>query len=109
MSETKHTPGPWRIWSSGVLGRGKQFIHAGKGESPCLDKSFRCVAAIGELEMTPEESEANARLISAAPELLEALELCVKRMAELQEHTSYPLAWPRVVAMEAIAKAKGTK
>ncbi len=49
--------------------------------------------------------EHNARMNERA-ELLEALESCSKRMAELQEHTNYPLAWPRVQAADAIEKAR---
>ncbi len=49
----------------------------------------------------------NSRLIADALELLEALESCIARMAELQEHANYPLAWPRVKAMDTIRKAKG--
>lgn len=54
-----------------------------------------------------ENYKANADLIAAAPDLLEALEACAKRMEELQKITNYPLAWPRTLAQKAIAKARG--
>ena len=47
-----------------------------------------------------EELEANARLIAAAPEMLQALERIDANAAESVE-------WIRRVAREAIAKAKG--
>lgn len=45
--------------------------------------------------------------MSAAPELLEALQACEERMTELQKYTNFPLAWPRIMARDAIAKATG--
>ncbi|MFU7023757.1 hypothetical protein ACM75T_30090 [Pseudomonas aeruginosa] len=68
----KHTPGPWcqDKWGSlmteggqDVLLRGITTISAGSDERIA-------------------EAEANTRLISAAPELLEALEACVARITE---------------------------
>lgn len=53
MSEAKHTPGPWRV-------SGKQSIRAGEQ---------RYVA-----KATWDNGEANAHLIAAAPDLLEALQ-----------------------------------
>lgn len=63
-----------------------------------------CINRVGGI--TAEDLEA-LQLAAAAPDLLDALEECVQRMAELQEHTNYPLAWPRVKAMDAIKKARG--
>ena len=53
------------------------------------------------------DGEKLARLFCASPDLLAALQACVDRMAELQKVTNYPLAWPRVQAAEAIARATG--
>ncbi len=39
-------------------------------------------------------------------QLLEALKACNDRMTELQSVTNYPLAWPRIMAREAIARAE---
>ena len=59
MSDAKHTPGQWEThWSHDVTGYPAFYIHGLSGEqkydAPALD--------------------ANARLISAAPEMLAALE-----------------------------------
>ena len=63
MSETKHTPGPWR-----VAPRSDYPEHADIN----VDAGTRgYVALCG--KAGDEEAEANARLIAAAPELLDAL------------------------------------
>lgn len=55
-----HTPGPWR--------------YAGHGGTHVLDSNGRCIGDAPQPHgMPPEEGEANARLIAAAPEMLEAL------------------------------------
>lgn len=56
---------------------------------------------------TELEKRANVRLIVAAPKLLAACKAMLERMEELQKVTNYPLAWPRVLAADAIAKAEG--
>lgn len=59
---TQHTPGPWNI--SGVRDGGGLWLHIGAAGSPMVLASMNEVHA---------DTEANARLIAAAPELLEAL------------------------------------
>jgi hypothetical protein len=75
--ETKHTPGPWKIDPLSYGPSGKW--------NPCNRKNIRIFApdasgtgfimteCVGP-ENIPQEQHANARLIAAAPELLEALE-----------------------------------
>jgi hypothetical protein len=65
MSETKakHTKGPWEIDLSVIHGN---FVVGNKDGRPIVE-SFLC----------DDESAANARLIAAAPELLEALEALI--------------------------------
>ncbi len=91
----RHTPGPWKM------------IKPGHGH----DTKYRCVQ-IGKDEMytTLEMLPADARLIAAAPELLEAL----KRMVDVcKTSTAHFKAWSGneargIEAMEsAIAKAEG--
>lgn len=69
MSERKHTPGPW---STGIVFGFTEVV------APTLN-----VANIR--GRTIPEQDANARLIAAAPELLEALEECVHALAEWVE------------------------
>lgn len=59
--ETKHTPGEWEIKSE-TARQNARVIHKEQGF---------CIATINPID----EAEANAKLISAAPELLEALQL----------------------------------
>ena len=77
MSETKHTPGPWR--------------ECGHDRNGCVCRQIWgtsvdmivCVASppIGTSDLmpvpTPEQEAANARLIAAAPDLLAALKFLV--------------------------------
>jgi hypothetical protein len=77
---TKHTPGPWIVTGN--------FIDC--DTPPC-----RIAVALASPEM-----EANARLIAAAPELLEALKACEPWCNDNRAV---------VMAREAIAKAEGTK
>ncbi len=85
---TKHTAGPWE--SQATAGHdihGQSSVY-----SECDGKDIAIVY----------DGEANARLIAAAPELLEALR-------EIQDHlyTKQDFARCREMARAAIAKAKG--
>lgn len=60
---SKHTPGPWK-----VVENGGRMVGVMKGRSWVVYKS-------GNDCMMTDELEANANLIAAAPDLLEALEL----------------------------------
>jgi hypothetical protein len=71
--ETKHTPGPWTLdaqYPDEIVGcDGKRRIgevYGGRFVGDCSDPQYEI----------PAEVLANARLFAAAPELLEALELC---------------------------------
>ena len=108
----KHTPGPWRndySPSTGFgCGYGKSQIIAAKGQA------IAGVAAVqpqagpmyrdgGLSQETFDELEANARLIAAAPELLEALKECLA----LVGNDNLPMDTNDVLdrALAAIAKA----
>jgi len=89
MSDTKpkHTPGPWKAHAEG----GTVF-----GELGLLIAS------------TPDRNAENARLIAAAPELLEALECLLSLGAS--EHFGKWDDWEEVKAAKAaIAKAQGER
>jgi len=85
----EHTPGPWEL-SENELG---------------VTSSVGSTWPIARMEIgwTPEERRANARLIAAAPELLEAAEAVVKAESNIQ----WPIS-PWITTLgAAIAKAKG--
>ena len=94
MSESKHTPGPWVIKKSAL----SYFIDARLKGSTMQE-----VAYIGATEIN-EQQGANARLISAAPDLLEALEFMLSEFGKQDGHTDYSAIDK---AEAAIKKAKG--
>jgi hypothetical protein len=103
---SKYTPGPWK--TDDFDDDAPFAILAGR----------QAVCMLGEHgELKPfrafENAKANARLIAAAPELLEALELCLQKLAAMAEHFGdrWPFDLNRVraetAARAAIAKATG--
>lgn len=104
MSGVKHTPGPWVVDPhhagdvQDAMGReiGSTYQAANLGEEWSI---------MGDIPWDAETMAANARLIAAAPDLLEALE-------SLVEHTngiSLPVTahMMRNRARDAIARARG--
>ncbi len=95
------TPGPWIVeapYFSEVQTMERESV-ASCWHSDCNGKS---VTISGVIECSPEESAANARLIAAAPDLLEALKDAVCALDCCGK--DYPAAEK---AREAIAKATG--
>lgn len=69
MTATAHTPGPWKVVLHGKAAYVSMFIGKdGLPPSATGDAQFSVQPYI-----RPAEAEANARLIAAAPDLLEAL------------------------------------
>ena len=66
--ETKHTPGPWELeeWEFDYGPTGDFSIYQSRSKTPRMP--IACV----QLPFHGKRTEANARLIAAAPELLEA-------------------------------------
>lgn len=71
MSEFKHTPGPWRISRTSGM---EIFINQDYDQPNRVPGYF---AEVRRFTSDHEQVDANARLIAAAPELLEALEQLV--------------------------------
>jgi hypothetical protein len=96
MSEQpKHTPGPWYWDDEDAL---PWTDYDGVEHAPFLvDRNGRYVMTGSDIRIP---KEANARLISAAPELLEALK-------ELRDWYKDATGLPAVAANAAIAKAEG--
>jgi hypothetical protein len=99
---TQHTPGPWSY--RGSLGPhsnphllGPHVVENATGIQIAILNGWRS-----------EVSEANARLIAAAPDLLEALKLCEKNIDSLlaSAHPKVFDIWLNVVRA-AITKATG--
>ena len=88
----KHTPGPWRIEDGARI-------------MPPHNATQLPIAKMGQLQHE-SQIEANARLIAAAPELLEAAELALKVLEQSGMITRQLLDADKELRA-AIAKAKG--
>lgn len=104
MSESKHTPGPWEIV------RTEPSSH-GVGRFKIISGQW----SVAETFCGINEEEANARLIAAAPDLLEACEASLNALVGIIESDYQTRSNPRpadndpavVLLRAAIAKAKG--
>ena len=63
---SKHTPGPWHVEERGLYVRDRVWVSAGDVRVAQVDQEYYGAEPVG-------TSRGNARLIAAAPELLEAL------------------------------------
>ena len=73
-----YTPGPWKVRTAHNV-----YLEA------CAGRKFICSLPLFSLISTNRESNANARLIAAAPELVEALEGIVQEWAGGVAFTEY--------------------
>lgn len=105
MSKQKHTPGPWEVCTEQENPPVFSIVH-----DTCPDQGGDCVYVIEagyQADMTIKDfcfgipSEADANLIAAAPELLEALEALLDYEDGIQK------AAAEQMARAAIAKAGG--
>ena len=92
--ETKHTPGPWQAKRNGYSG-GQYDVNAqnGRGKLIC--------------ETSGHDSDANARLISSAPDLLWYLQELTESVQTLAKRHGYQTPQCLPQALAAIAKATG--
>jgi hypothetical protein len=97
--ETKHTPGPWKIHHN--IGH-KNELGIIADNAPCI------IAIMGNQKEWPKEAEANANLIAAAPELLEACKFFIELYDESQSNSdkSYAADSGAELISAAIAKAE---
>jgi hypothetical protein len=100
--ETKHTPGPWEWVGRDLEQKGGEYKTVIGSEVSCGTFCYG-----GSVDMTV--SEADARLIAAAPELLEALILLEHEMVESGNAQSRDYGWKPAIekTRAAIAKATG--
>lgn len=71
---SKHTPGPWRLSASSPNIIKQDYTYLGLDEESGVLIGSACGNDKSGFYPDEDEGRANARLISAAPELLEALE-----------------------------------
>ncbi|MCE1001859.1 hypothetical protein [Pseudomonas sp. NMI1173_11] len=92
---SKHTPGPWRV------GRHSSEVIADMpADPPFRGMTDDCVKHYGGYLVAESCAADDARLIAAAPELLEALENLENDCGQIPDH-----AWELI--QSAIAKARG--
>lgn len=70
MENSKHTPGPW-------VAKGKQYEPGTGLTRGIYSPGNRYICFVGVSDTNDEETDANTRLIAAAPDLLKALKDCL--------------------------------
>ena len=94
---SKHTPGPWKwdgdVWNYDKKEEAPWLIDTMGSPVPILGGTIRCA------------KEADARLIAAAPELLDALRAMIAWVNA--ESGTYPCGYTGALVASAIAKATG--
>ncbi|WP_409287911.1 hypothetical protein [Pseudomonas aeruginosa] len=90
MSKQSYTPGPWEQRNNRVFSGGKCICSNVNAASPTTQNIAEDVAM----------SIANAKLIAAAPDMLEALQVCIQQITALCSADDVPDQ-----ARAAIAKA----
>lgn len=75
MNDPSHTPGPWINDNGLVYGKNTEFVGA-----PSWD-----IYDASEWHGHAEEAQANAKLIAAAPDLLEALQTVLSGISRIPE------------------------
>lgn len=100
-----HTQGNWKVSkeNSGIYIVGDSYI------AQISDWSTENSSDKDTNKSLKEEAAANARLIAAAPELLEALKLLIDGIERKDEFKSYSIEDGLAKARIAIAKAEGEK
>jgi len=110
MEKTKHTPGPWGIMSHHRDAHGKfDYIRIGHDSRGQYGPDFIQVDALHWTAEGQEQANANARLIAAAPDLLEALKGLLNAIAGgiSTEALNMSKKGNMGRAYDAIAKAEG--
>lgn len=108
MTDTKHTLGPWGVSSIGLTNDGKRAVASDDAGIAWVHPQTPYKRGDG-WQHHCEEREANARLIAAAPDMLNALLSAEIAVAELcQDQDPANECWVTLAAVRAaIAKAKG--
>lgn len=101
MSEARHTPGPWQ---NQEMLSGTTSAHGSRVVSFITTGPENVADVCDSRGISEEEARANARLIAAAPELLEAL----AKLIGCIDHGSDDPTATLDAARAAIAKATGT-
>ena len=103
---SKHTPGPWHVIDGGPHWNCPEIKNFQVREGCKSERGYDVAwSDAGELVVEHVYEEADARLIAAAPELLEALIEAEKIVSEHYKHTHELVTHMKICA--AIARATG--
>ena len=109
-NEPKHTPGPWEVQRAFPRMTEIWQAHAGRTTSYHVARALAAIPGFGNEDSPPvEHAEANARLIAAAPELLEVSKRFRAELADVVGMCAGDAELARLLADvdAAIAKATG--
>lgn len=99
-TKTKRTPGPWTVGRMGMIFEEKTGQEIGHVRSTAINPCDR--------SYTASNMEANARLIAAAPDLLDALRHTLARLDDIESRGSISFRSDVIGDIRAaIAKAEG--
>lgn len=101
VHDVVHTPGPWRVDETVALGAYGVWT-----DGECMRQVCRVYNGVDD-SLPRQERDANARLIAAAPELLEALQVLWKEVAESGNGWANDFGWrnAREKTLDALDKA----
>jgi hypothetical protein len=106
MKNRQHTPGPWYVGTE-FNDQGRHIYAAQKVRHEDGDEWHPLIACTDDDERLVDW-QANAVLIAAAPDLLEALKYCRQKIAYMQTHGEWYSPGRAIeMADTAIAKATG--
>jgi hypothetical protein len=101
--KAEHTKGPWKV--SGAGHDRKDLLQTGEWFCPdIVDRDAKLVAEANGILREVSETEANARLIAAAPDMYEACKRAEQRLCAFGETES---CMTLRILRAALAKAKG--
>ena len=100
MQETKHTPGPWRQHPNGLGGATTMIWRNDPDQSEGTNKGYAMICK-------HVHGVHNARLIAAAPELLEALQAALPHLPSVNQDGMIVDSGIKADVRAAIAKATG--
>ena len=106
MNKTTHTPGPWNITYNGTYG---PYVDAPYNDKSGYGAASHDVGIETDSICAPRgpNAKANAQLIAAAPDLLDALEKLRAAWVRTDSGQSLAMAHAMKKANSAIASAKG--
>lgn len=101
----RHSKGEWQALKNDSFGEDHKILFKDRsGYVIChrnRNELLTLATVSGYFKMTQREIEANAKLIAAAPDLLEALEICLESLSTYGQH---PII--EEIAKKALLKAK---